>query len=355
MTHFTPEFQGFIRSTLRARTPLNEAQVLLLTDDSGTTEFARCFTSKLLDPDFHYEFYEMMGDATTNKVVVWYFQRRFPDLFDPRKAAGQGNMSPVAIMARLKMNGISKRTYARFSRHLGFDQWVRLPDAVSPDSLSRALANGSTPVPTPAHKNDSVCEDVFEAFVGCLEFLLDSRIGPHVGYAICYEWMKHVMDECCKDVHMERESLYDRRSLLNEKKSEWGSELDVRIESQDIRAQSADSGEARIASGHHRFRARYVILVRKVGLPCREVPTPWCSGLTKKEAQEKSAGCVIDNKWCERVADQYSLTKRVKPPPGDAAPHSSARTKPSATTAACVRARPGLSERWSDASRPRSP
>lgn len=311
-----PAFKDFIKTTLTQRTFLLEEQINLLTDSTAMLEWQRAFTSKHYDPNCQWEWYELIGDVTTNKVVVWYYQARFKDLFNPLTAVGQGNLSPVATMARLKMNSISKRAYSKFARHVNFHTYIRIPEAMDTD---QARSNQPPPTdpstlklaPPESPKSDSACEDVFEAFIGCLEYMIDHRIGQHVGYAVCYEWMKTVLDECIKDVDMSQSGLYDWKSIANERKSIAGQLMDCRIESRNI---SGPANPNR-APGKSQYTARYVIVVRLPGKPQVDVPQPWVVAAGKKEAEELAAKHVLENKCFERVVERYKLPLRVKSPP----------------------------------------
>jgi dsRNA-specific ribonuclease len=183
------KFVDFIRGLLKSA-GLTEEYIGILTSQESMIEFQRAFTTKKFNPQFNYEFYEILGDATSNKIVVWYFMRRFPEIFN--KPQRGGAMGPVAVMARLKMEGISKKTYSEFAEQLGFyEHIICTPE----DRLERK----------------SILEDTFEAFVGCLESLVDTKVGICTGYSVIYEFMRHLMDKR----HIDLENLYDNKSLLN--------------------------------------------------------------------------------------------------------------------------------------------
>jgi dsRNA-specific ribonuclease len=190
MEHPNPHFKGFITSLLKLAN-LKESHIKTLTDSKCMIEFTRAFTSKKYNNTFNYEFYEILGDSTTNKVVVWYFSRRFPKMF----VSGQGGvMGPVGIMARLKMEGISKKTYSEFSNQLGFWPFI--------------LCNQDEKL-----NKSSLLEDTFESFNGCLESLIDNLFNNHTGYSVVYEFMKSIMDK--KIINLDMNSLYDSKTLLN--------------------------------------------------------------------------------------------------------------------------------------------
>ena len=85
-------FRVFIRGLL-LHAGIKESRIELLTDDYCMKEFTKSFTHKSIDPVHNYEYYETLGDVTSNKIVVWYFHRRFPDLFNNPE---EGGMGPVA-------------------------------------------------------------------------------------------------------------------------------------------------------------------------------------------------------------------------------------------------------------------
>lgn len=189
--HENPKFTEFIRSLL-SKAEINTKNIELFTDEKSMEEFTKAFTHKSINPIHNYEYYETLGDATTNKIVVWYYHRRFPQLFEN---PGGGNMGPVAIMARLKQKGISKRTYSKFSNDLGFWEYVRVTEDFRKNKTK-------------------ILEDLFESFIGCLEYIIDMKVMEHSGYGIAYIFMAKIMDKI--SISVDRESLYDAKSLLNE-------------------------------------------------------------------------------------------------------------------------------------------
>ncbi len=190
-SHENPEFKPFVEGLLKI-SGLNKRHIERFMDNDCMIEFTKAFTSKEFDPIHNYEFYEILGDCTTNKIVVWYFKRRFPEIFNK---SGTGNMGPVAIMSRLKQVGVSRQTYAKYAGDLGFWKFIRATE--DEKKSSRKLL-----------------EDTFEAFVGCLEMIIEERVIEHSGYGIVYEFMKTMIDK--QHISLRREDLYDPMSLLNE-------------------------------------------------------------------------------------------------------------------------------------------
>ncbi len=205
MQHSNPEFRNFIQNLLRS-SDLEEKYIELITDESGMKEFTKSFTTKGFDEDNNYEYYEILGDSTSNKVVVWYFNRRFPQF---KTMKGTGSMGPTAIMARLKIVGVSKATYSGYARQLGFFQFIRS----TPDEQKETL---------------KLLEDTFEAFIGCTESLIDERIQEHCGYSVIYKFMSKVMDQT--PITLTREFLYDAKSLVNEEVNRFNKRLKIKYD-----------------------------------------------------------------------------------------------------------------------------
>ena len=201
--HPSPEFPAFIESLLRKVGLRKSHRDILLTKEC-LLEWTKVFTSSGVNPYYNYELYETYGDAISNTIVVWYYKKRFPELFDPTKpmvVTGQKRMAPVGILSRLKQKGIKKETYARYADRLGFRPFVR---ATEEEIL----------------KTRSLLEDAFESFVGCLVNMIDTKISDYLGYGVIFEFMTPLMNE--EKISLHRDDLYDQKSILNEDIGEFG-------------------------------------------------------------------------------------------------------------------------------------
>lgn len=194
--HENKSFKQFIIKLLNI-SGLGDKDIAHFTRKEFMIEFTKAFTSKDYDEIYNYEFYEILGDATSNKIVVWYFKRRFPEVFDMNNSLynKKGHMGAVAIMARLKINGVSKQTYSEYARNLGFFEFIRA-------------------TPTELKSSRKILEDVFEAFLGCLESIIDDTVSIHSGYGIAYNFMESLMDK--QNISLKEEDLYDSITRLNE-------------------------------------------------------------------------------------------------------------------------------------------
>lgn len=178
---------GMIRSTLE-RSGLKKCHIdRLLSDPEAQRVYSKVFTHCSAHAEENYEYLEILGDATLNKCVVWYISKRFPQLACP---------NGVKIIARLKINLISKKTFAEFASRLGW--W----DYVTADEETKQT------------KKKKLLEDIFEAFFGATEMLVDSIVYPGYGYAICYRIVASLFNEI--NISLSYESLYDPITRLKE-------------------------------------------------------------------------------------------------------------------------------------------
>jgi dsRNA-specific ribonuclease len=179
-------FRSFIRSILE-KGKMKDAYIDLLTDDESMKIYDQVFTHPTVDPEINYEFYEILGDQTVNKAIVWYLSRRFPELHCP---------TGVKIISRLKINLVSKKTFADIGMNLGMWEFVTADEETRQTKLKKTL------------------EDVFEAFFGATESLLDNRIRNGVGYAISYNIISNLFKDL--PISLKYEDLYDAKTRLKE-------------------------------------------------------------------------------------------------------------------------------------------
>jgi dsRNA-specific ribonuclease len=159
----------------------------IITDDESLKIFNNVFTSASANIDFNYEIYEQLGDVSTNKFLVWYFYKRFPQLFHPKY---------VKVVARLRINMVSKQTFASIADSLGF--W----DFLTASDMERE------------HCKKPLLEDVFEAFIGAVEYIVDHRLKQGAGYAIISQLLTTIFDKI--PISLKYEDLYDAKTRLKE-------------------------------------------------------------------------------------------------------------------------------------------
>lgn len=147
---YAPRDDGFkklIKALLKLG-EINKKYIEILTDVEGMKVYSVVFTHKSADPINNYEFYEILGDATLSKIIPWYIIRRFPQLKNPEF---------VTIIARLKINMASKRSFSTIAQKLGMWKYVTADTLTKTSEMKKTL------------------EDVFEAFFGATELMLEER------------------------------------------------------------------------------------------------------------------------------------------------------------------------------------
>lgn len=160
-------FKNMIKNILTL-SQLKPKYIDILLDEYSLSIYDITFTHKSANSLQNYEIYEILGDTTVNKCIVWYLTRRFPYIWnDP---SGVEKLSKSTSKLR------SKKTLSTISKTIDFWKFI------SADQDARNL------------KKTDILEDVFEAFIGATEFLLDERIKRGVGYTICYTIMKTIFD-----------------------------------------------------------------------------------------------------------------------------------------------------------------
>lgn len=179
-------FMMVIKSLLSKSNIAPKYMSLLLNEDS-MKEYSKVFTDTTADELDNYEFYEQLGDMSANKFIVSYMYLRFPILKQPKG---------VRIVARLRINYGAKQTFFEIANKLGFWNYI----SASQRKRDRQMK--------------SLLEDVFEAFIGCTEFLLDNYFRPGVGYAIVYDILTSIFNDI--NISLKYEHLYDAKTRLKE-------------------------------------------------------------------------------------------------------------------------------------------
>lgn len=181
------KFWNAIRTVIEKSGMKKEHINKLLSDTRAYDVYNCVFTHFSADNEKNYEWLEILGDSTLNKCVVWYISKRFPELRCPEG---------VKIIARLKINLISKKTFADIATRLNWWEFVTADEEIKQT------------------KKKKLMEDIFEAFFGATEMLIDSIVYPGSGYAICYRIVASLFNEL--DISLSYESLYDPITRLKE-------------------------------------------------------------------------------------------------------------------------------------------
>jgi dsRNA-specific ribonuclease len=187
--YFAPRdatFKEFIIGLLKLG-KVNRKYRELLTDDKSMKIFGDAFTSESVDMRNNYQVLEQIGDLSGNKFIVNYMYKRFPQLF-----CAEG----VKIVARLRINYGAKQSFSEIARKYGFWPYI------------------SATIDLRQRKMKPLLEDVFEAFLGAVEHIIDQRKRVGVGYAIVYDILTSIFDEM--EISLRYEDLYDAKTRLKE-------------------------------------------------------------------------------------------------------------------------------------------
>lgn len=181
------DFKSLIRNLL-IKGKLKEKYIDILLSENNMKIFGDAFSTSKVSPDPHnYEFYEQLGDVSAGHFIIYYFYRRFPFL---------QNSKGVKVIARLKINYGAKKSFADIADKLGFWPYISATEKQR-NTLKKKLL-----------------EDVFEAFLGAVEFILDNNIRYGVGYAIVYDILSSIFDEITISLYYQQ--LFDARTRLKE-------------------------------------------------------------------------------------------------------------------------------------------
>ena len=188
------DFKELIISLLK-KGKLKDKYIEILTSEKSMEKYGFAFTAESrVHPQQNYECYEQVGDAAAGHFMASYFFRRFPQL-----ECSSGNK----VVARLRINYGAKKSFSNIATELGFWKFITCPnDGNIPKRKYRSI-----------HMKD-LLEDVFEAFLGCTEQLLDEAFRHGVGYAIIYDILSNIFDKI--PISLEYEDLVDAKSRLKE-------------------------------------------------------------------------------------------------------------------------------------------
>jgi dsRNA-specific ribonuclease len=271
------ELKQFLYNLLHTYPELSKKNIDKILSDETMIEFKKAFTSPSAEPEpgQNYEFYELLGDSTANNCIVWYFQRRFfPKL--ENQHSDKSNMTPIAIMSRLKQEGASVRQFSKFSNYLGFLPYITMTNIEQ-------------------NKPIKVLEDVFEAFLGCLVYHCDKIFGLHTGFTIVYPIIQKLFDR--QDFSMEREKLYEPKSLLNEDITKLR-KFNIKFEYVHIDNRGADIQ-------NEKFITKAVLLNGTDNSIIIE--TPKFKGTTKQENEQKAAKFLLNLKEYKDMKQYYNI------------------------------------------------
>lgn len=180
-------FVNFLKSIFALSSLKQKSYEQLLSNQAVLTEYNKVFTHKTFDTDNNYEYYELQGDVLVNKCILNYLGKKYPIL---------RNSSGVVVLTRMKINVISKRSLASMAKKFHFWEFINMN------------------METKNKKMDKVLEDVFEAFFGYTEMMIDAECHHGLGNIICESIIHSMLREM--KIPTKYEELYDAKTRLKE-------------------------------------------------------------------------------------------------------------------------------------------
>jgi dsRNA-specific ribonuclease len=157
-------FKNFIGKILTEEGGISLKNKEEILDYDGMNYYSLAFTSPSVDSVNNYQFLETLGDSTLNKAIIWYFSRRFPQI---------NSRDGIDILTKLKIKFTQKKSFAFLAQKMGFQNFIAV---------------------LPGEDMISTLEDVFEAFFGATELVLDKKYKIGSGYRICYKIICKLLD-----------------------------------------------------------------------------------------------------------------------------------------------------------------
>ena len=194
------EFKSFFKQLLSSRGGMTNESIEKILDDNGLNQLKIAFTHSSFISEFeNLELYEILGDVTVNKCIIWYIYRHIIDLKDNPKA--------VMLVDQLKKKYASKKTLSFFSKKLNFQRFIRWKELPYIDNKADKHIKYIV-------LDDSVYEDVFEAFCAALENIIDLKLCISVGYSVVYNIIASLMNEI--QIETDISQLVDFKTQLKE-------------------------------------------------------------------------------------------------------------------------------------------
>jgi len=243
----------------------------ILTDDASMEIYSAVFTSELIDEKNNYQVYEQLGDLSANKFIVWYFYRRFPQL---KCAEG------VKVAARLRINYGAKQSFYKIAQDLGFWNFITATNDLRMRKMKPLL------------------EDVFEAFMGATEWILDARVSEEkdepmvgVGYSVVHKIMKNIFDSM--DISLNYEDLYDAKTRLKELGDMYGEKMGPIVYKEEKKDAITHSTVYLVDGGKYEVRPDGTVNMKKI-IGGSYVKVGEGSAALKADAQQNASAMALE-------------------------------------------------------------
>src|SRR6185437_15818735 len=103
----------------------------------------------------------------------------------------------LQFMARIKIVGVYKETFAHIAQNLGFVQHIRM------------ITHQFQPIST-----KKLATDTFEAFIACLKQQVNMRVSPGTGHPVVENFVRNILKDF--QFSLRFEDLWDPNSRINE-------------------------------------------------------------------------------------------------------------------------------------------
>lgn len=180
-------FKMLIENILK-KSKLHKKYIQIILKPENFKLIGYAFTSDTVNNIHNYQIYEQLGDLSANKFIVMYMYKRFPQL---------QNTNCVKIVARLRINYGAKKTFFEIARKLGFWDYITATIEVRKRRMKHLL------------------EDVFEAFLGVIELILDQETNiPGIGFICVSKILESIFNDM--PISLKYTDLYDAKTRLKE-------------------------------------------------------------------------------------------------------------------------------------------
>jgi dsRNA-specific ribonuclease len=206
------QFREYLINLLMTRGDIKLEEAQRYTDKEGMNEFVRATTHSSWnrhDLTDNYELLEHLGDTTISHTTTWYLSRRFPDIVQKGKDG-------VAILTRQKNMLASKPLLAKFCEKIGLNKYIRWKNLLFIDTKDEKVQKlGEKITPRRITLDRSMKEDIFEAFFGSLENIIDIKEGMiGIGNAIAYKVLASIYDQ--ENIPVRKNDLWDPKTKVKE-------------------------------------------------------------------------------------------------------------------------------------------
>ena len=180
---------------------ISKEYINIFTDEWSMKIFMKVFHHPTADKEYNYEILEFVGDGIIKGIISQFLVRKYPNL-----TTSEGKLSKARRFLE------KDKTLSSFALQLGFWDYVIADE----ETLNQ--------------KRNKTLEDVYEAFVGALVTVIDTKIRPGLGYAYAQTFVEYKLDklklsftkEVLDDSITRLNELYTARELKNGKCLKWG-------------------------------------------------------------------------------------------------------------------------------------